>query len=206
MANEDRKFEDWLAEQTAKREAEDVAKRPGRWAEALRQVDQILRQSMQQRWNRGSSRSQGYHAIGETAVRLKIWTDEGQSKHHFIVVRHLPRVPDGYKVEVEMSWSDNDEVQQERLDRLTANPDKVLIVNHKFYTLGPATGPQNGFGGRKILFKRLVRDHQNVLVPSALTESTTNLWSGGIIPPAWRDRLPDNAVFVDGFDGPVVMY
>ena len=62
-----------------------------------------------------------------------------------------------------------------------------LVVNNNHYVIGPATGYQGGFGGAKFNIK--FNDGREV--------TTTNLWMQGDIPERFRDRLPNNAVFVN---------
>lgn len=64
---------------------------------------------------------------------------------------------------------------------------RVVRVNHTHYCIGEAnrSGEMAGFGGRqwKIRFN------------DGRVEQTKNLWFQGIIPPKFREELPDNAVF-----------
>ncbi len=182
------------------------------WKAMLDKVKEIDKASKADRTNRGSSREPGMISMGSKAIDtlFTIWQSDGRSKLHHIQARF--RLGDLNKeldkrviqVTVDVYWSDNDRFNQERLDRLKKEPDKILIVNHQFYAIG--SGGNGGFGGRLIKFQRLtgrVYDGEKTHGP---TETTTDLWYSGVIPPAWRDRLPDNAVFLDNFNGPTVMY
>lgn len=126
----------------------------------------------------------------------------------------------------EKFWSDNDEYWERKLASLDIPGEsaKILVVNHTMYRLGgdkrDAAGrlkPGGGFGGRLVKFRRLGMGVSGQLTERQRTdathlsralgpeEQTRNLWFNGPIPPSWRDRFPDNAVFSDGFDGPTVM-
>lgn len=68
-------------------------------------------------------------------------------------------------------------------------PSTRVIVDHHFYVLGDdkGFGGIRGFAGRR--FDIEFFDGRRV--------TTHDLWSGGIIPPKWRERWPDNAVFAE---------
>lgn len=193
------------------------------WEAVLDRVEEIDKASKADRTNRGSHRDQALISMGSKAVETHfvIWQADGRSKFHHIRAYYNPG--DFHKplnrrvvtIKVEVYWSDNDEFNQSRYDRLTKEPDKILIVNHQFYALGP--GDRGGFGGRLIKFQRIKGWNTGPSYPDGPepilgeVETTNDLWYSGVIPPAWRDRLPDNAIFVpyeDGstFDGPTVMY
>ena len=65
---------------------------------------------------------------------------------------------------------------------------KVAIINGKHYMIGPedASG-MRGFGGQR--FRILFKDGRSV--------TTTNLWHQGEIPEHFRERMPDNARWVE---------
>jgi hypothetical protein len=52
----------------------------------------------------------------------------------------------------------------------------------------PGSHPWKGFGGHR--FKIRFHDGREV--------ETTNLWSQGVIPQHFKERMPDNAVFLEG--------
>ncbi len=66
---------------------------------------------------------------------------------------------------------------------------RVARVNGTHYIVGDEDAPQSfrGFGGSLFLIQ--FDDGRRV--------ATTNLWCQGEIPPALRDKLPDNAKFVN---------
>ena len=98
--------------------------------------------------------------------------------------------------ELGKSWSDENSMKKngecfecalwrERLP-LVGNPD-VAIIDGTFYTIGDENDPSSfrGFGGDKFVIK--FKDGREVI--------TTNLWCGGNISDAWKDKFPDNADF-----------
>ena len=74
-------------------------------------------------------------------------------------------------------------------DRISeATKQKVMIVNHSMYTIGPedtSISRFRGFGGHKFVF---IRDD--------VRYESTNVWSGGKIPVHFRDRIKDNAIIL----------
>ena len=64
-----------------------------------------------------------------------------------------------------------------------------VVVDHEHYRIVPTTPdtPADfcGFGGREF----------TIAFADGRTVTTRNLWHQGTVPPPWRDRLPDNAVF-----------
>jgi len=68
----------------------------------------------------------------------------------------------------------------------------IVRAQHRHYvaceeaSLG--SHPWKGFSGHR--FKIRFNDGREI--------ETTNLWSQGVIPDRWRERLPDNAVFLEG--------
>jgi len=64
---------------------------------------------------------------------------------------------------------------------------KVAIIDGTYYFIGDedSTDFFRGFGGAR--FQIEFNDGHRVV--------TTNLWCGGEISPAWRDKLPNNARF-----------
>ena len=71
----------------------------------------------------------------------------------------------------------------------TTLDDSAVIINQVCYHIGKenSTDPFRGFGGRK--FKIQMNDGKII--------ETDNLWCGGDIPDSHRDRMPDNAKFID---------
>jgi hypothetical protein len=77
-------------------------------------------------------------------------------------------------------------------DELLARKDDPTVVRaqHRHYIVGAAKTPHrfNGFGGSE--FKIRFNDGREVV--------TVDLWSQGTIPAHYRERMPDNAVFLEG--------
>jgi len=73
-----------------------------------------------------------------------------------------------------------------------------LRINGKHYMCKPGD-KGNGFGGRTFRWQMLneLTSNQIGLKPQAFTYITNNMWHQGDIPPEWRDRLPDNAIWVE---------
>ncbi len=67
----------------------------------------------------------------------------------------------------------------------------AVVVNHEHYRITPDLSPSMsdcaGFAGA--LFRIRMLDSGKVI-------ESRNLWRQGVIPPSWRDRLPDNAEFI----------
>lgn len=201
----------YVARREAEREAEEKLRRPLRWEAIEKKVNEIAAESIKEGWNHGSSRSQGLVGHDSTVCHFKIFTSDGRVKLHVVTAFHgfIGQV----KVSVDVFWSDNDPIWQDRLDKLR---DRNLIVNHKFYSIGleerdvkGVLQPGGGFGGALVRFQRInwvgtPGEPGAYRYYSGKVMATRNLWFGGVIPPAWRDRLPDNAVFLDSFDGPTV--
>ena len=71
------------------------------------------------------------------------------------------------------------------------NRNDVIRINQQHYIIGSETaetiGSFRGFNGRK--FKIRFLDGREII--------TTNLWSQSRIPDLFKERLPDNAIFVE---------
>jgi len=63
----------------------------------------------------------------------------------------------------------------------------TAIIDGTFYTIGDENdlSPFRGFGGDKFVIR--FKDGREI--------TTTNLWYGGQISDAWKDKFPDNADF-----------
>ncbi len=79
-------------------------------------------------------------------------------------------------------------------EKYTHLDDRTVIVDGHHYKIADENGHPNAFRGHSgIKFTIRFHDGREVV--------TTNLWSQGKIPEAWRDRLPDNAIFVKASHG-----
>lgn len=175
----------------------------GLWAAILVKVAEIDLASKRDNTNRGTARSGGALMMGQRGIMctFEIFLADGRTAMH-IIQGNLNPWNGLQNISVKTFYSDNDIHNATRLAVITDEPDKHLIVNHKFYSIGSGNG--GGFGGRTIRYKFKTLGLGKMNYGPEL--ETNDLWYSGPIPPAWRDRLPDNAVFVDGFDGPTVMY
>lgn len=71
----------------------------------------------------------------------------------------------------------------------------VVVLGHHYRILPPESGQAHGLkghGGRVFHIRFL----PHVPIRGGVTVTTDNLWSQGIISPTWRERLPDNAEFL----------
>lgn len=64
--------------------------------------------------------------------------------------------------------------------------DRRVVIDHVHYMLGDGKGPSYGHGGRA--FEIEFFDGRRLV--------TRDLWYQGMVPPAWREKYPDNARFV----------
>jgi hypothetical protein len=177
---------------------------------------ELHEQARRDRIDRGSSSGPMQVLSGNVkgvVYPFKLFTSDGRVKLYLIKVSESPLRPGDPTTEVEVFWSDNNELNESRVRKLEEDPEAFLIVNHKFYVLGSPPVPEgeapprgNGFGGRLVQFRRLTDSEDGNVRSAGPVMATRNLWFSGVIAPAWRDRLPDNATFLDGFDGPGVNY
>jgi hypothetical protein len=161
-----------------------------------------------------SSRNGGSALLGYRGVQaiLSVEQPDGRDRIYLIEARYRRDVPE---VVVKKWWSENEEFWDRKVAQF--DPQRNLIVNGKWYSLGQEARdnegnllPGGGFGGRFIQFQRISWIGGAPGDPGAYrvysdAMATRNLWFGGQIPPSYRDRLPDNARFLGGFDGPVKM-
>lgn len=94
------------------------------------------------------------------------------------------------KVSVDGPWLDSHDGfwTEQAADRRGA-----VVIGHTHYRIRPDNTPGKseyaGYGGRM---------HRIRWLATGETFETRNLWYQGVIPPSWRDRLPDDAEFVKG--------
>lgn len=182
----------------------------------------------------GSSRTAVYWSNYSGVSMLKLNLLDGRTKMFWLEARfgqydwRRRNLEDrSVLVTAEVSYSESEEFWQPRVEKYKLNPDRHLIVNHKWYSIGTEdpsarAGGGGGFGGREIQFRRILNDGtppessdarvlHELTVPTQFpgllgpVMVTHNLWYGGVIPPSFRGLLPDNAVFLNDFDGPVLM-
>jgi len=77
-----------------------------------------------------------------------------------------------------------------------AGDDPVARIDGNHYIVGKEDpnllNDQKGFGGRRFVIRWKSGPHRGKVI------ETTNLWHQGRIPERFRDKLPDNAEFVEG--------
>ena len=78
---------------------------------------------------------------------------------------------------------------EEKVEQLKTK--QVVIVDGHYYVVGPNKEPSkfNGFGGRWFAYKLLAFPDK--------TFSTCDMWHAGTIPTHFRDKLKDNAEWID---------
>jgi hypothetical protein len=70
--------------------------------------------------------------------------------------------------------------------QIANEPDRRVVIGNTHYRLGKngsRRGPYNGFGGRRF----------DIEFFDGRVVTTYDLWHQGVVPPSFRDRLPDNA-------------
>jgi hypothetical protein len=107
-----------------------------------------------------------------------------------------------YTVEVKKSWHSHEAFWEDIIAQDSKPDSNAVIVNHRHYYIGneyPKDGNGfRGFGGR--LFQWRWLDEMSAAYQEAVEapiRQSTNMWYQGIIPPKFREALPDNAVWVD---------
>jgi hypothetical protein len=78
----------------------------------------------------------------------------------------------------------------------TTNPDR-LVINGWTYSVGAEPTDEQRRSGRTV-FLGMAGRRFDIELADGRRFTTHNLWSGGEIPTRYRDRLPDNAAFVNG--------
>jgi hypothetical protein len=156
------------------------------WLEILQEVDRIKR--VVEPNGRGSSRSSAMaHSDGRTlsAILDFLQPDGSHTAYHIMAVKKLPYAsgPD-----IKMSYKKYYHNAEDYWDMQLEERSDAVVINHTHYRIGSqdAKGTR-GFGGREFVIE--LDDGQII--------RTTNLWYQGPIPPAYWDRLPNNAKFVE---------
>lgn len=83
-------------------------------------------------------------------------------------------------------WTDNHDAHWEKL---LADGGDYVVAGHRVYFFSTADDPK-GFGGRAFTFRML---------GSGTVRTHDSMWFAGVVPPAWRERIPDTAEMVRGF-------
>jgi hypothetical protein len=118
---------------------------------------------------------------------LQIDLADGTSDVYFITA-HVPWAGVGvrakrHEVRVKRFTYDHGEYWE---SQITSEPDRRVVIDNVHYRLGKngsRRGPYNGFGGRRF----------DIEFFDGRVVTTYDLWHQGVVPPSFRDRLPDNA-------------
>jgi hypothetical protein len=159
------------------------------WQAILARVEELV-------GNMPHGRSQGYYAAfgsrGHCRCITTVHNDDGTITVYDLEATRNSEYPADkpwgkVAITVRTYRDDNDDFWQKRFAEYD---DLSVVVNHEHYRIVPDKpgGPDHcrGFGGREF----------TIAFADGRTVTTRNLWHQGVIPPSWRDRLPDNAVFV----------
>lgn len=125
---------------------------------------------------------QEFHQSGVQKVRYGL-TDG--SEMVYTIVATLSRTDTAFISVLGPIVDNNDEFWAQQLsDRSNA-----VVIGNQHYRIGDENSPSflRGHGGREFQFRML--DTGQVV-------TTTNLWSQGTIPPAWRSKFPPTAEFL----------
>lgn len=161
---------------------------PDKWEAALAFYDETVKRLIAAEGpGRGTMREQPRPCglAQSLAGYVEVYRADGTSVVHNVTVRCKNYTREPHTVDVKTSFHNSDDYwSKQASDR----SDAVVIdgVHYRIRPDRPNPGPGCGYGGRKFT----IRFHDGREV------RTRNLWYQGPIPPAWRDRLPDNAEFV----------
>lgn len=154
------------------------------WQAILAKVEEI-----QQEEGRRGSRDQGWLTSDgkQMSTILDIQKPDGSHRVFRIRAHHVPYGPARIEMRVDRWFHNGEGFWEEQLsDRTNA----AVIDGHHYRVRGRENAYSKGFGGRRHTIRFF--DGREV--------TTTDLWYQGVIPPAFRDRLPDDAEFVAGGD------
>jgi hypothetical protein len=134
---------------------------------------------------RGASARRGYYDPDSRSLTgsLDLCLDDGS--HVVLTVRATATQDGGLEIAEERA-THNNEAHWEQVIAAGLDPNTVIIGGRVYSYQPDNPGGLQGFGGH--LF-RLRRDDGRVV-------TTRNLWAGMTVPPVFRDRLSDNAVFL----------
>lgn len=171
-----------------------VARSASLWKAVLAKCDELVPPNV------AGGRSAGmYHADGRgcSAIVRRCNNDGTATVWHVEAYDQTDTLVRGITVHVHGPWADNNDAEWEkRIASLASGRENVVIENHCWFTVGdPGMKGERGFGGYRFEFQPL--DGGPLLV-------STNMWFGGVIPPAFRERIPDTHTMLAGFyPGPV---
>jgi hypothetical protein len=87
--------------------------------------------------------------------------------------------------QVKGPWTDSHDGHWRRLAE--GDRSRSVVVDHHYYNRGP--GGRGGMGGAPYRIR--------MLADGSIVECS-DMWFAGVVPPSWRERFPDNAVFEVG--------
>ena len=84
----------------------------------------------------------------------------------------------------------NDKFWMLKIRDVNKAPEKFETIKNNLYYIADENDNDSfrGFDGRKFIIK--YNDGRQII--------TTNMWHNGTIPEKFRDKLPDNAIFING--------
>lgn len=173
---------DLLAEAKAATFKTDV--KPLLWRAMLDKIEEVYREDGSRR---GRARSQGlFSADGKTcACYVTIAQEDGSSHVYFITVDHNWTSRQPLTFSVSRSYHSSEHFWEDQL----ARRDGALVIEGHHYRLGDENYQgMRGFGGRR-------HEIENIATGERIV--STNLWYQGIIPPAFREQLPDSHRWVE---------
>lgn len=176
------------------------ARRGRLWQAILARFDEIAKQP-----NRGTSRSAAWYSDdGKCAARATVYQMDGTAIVYWIEAQvrgfngqfqlgYGPRTGE-VDVRVSESWHSNEPYWEDLIAK-DADGRGVVIegVHYRLGQNGDRPGPYNGFAGTRY----------DIEFDDGRRVTTHDLWYQGPVPPKFRDRLPDNARFVQ--PAPVVV-
>ena len=159
------------------------------WQAVLAKCEELQHQPGVQPSMRGVGRL-GHQAQSMSAIVKADRRDGTEYVYHVTAYLQGPNAPKRVNVSVDGPWLDShDQFWAEQM----AKRDNAVVIGHTHYRIKPDTSVRDrdiaGFGGALHRI-RFLADGREV--------ETRNLWYQGVIPPSWRDRLPDDAEFVTG--------
>lgn len=154
------------------------------WKAILAKVEEIKAETP----HKGYSRKQAYvcadgHSVATTA---DLSHDDGTHTVFWIEARAKQFRAGEFDITVARSFHSAEWFWD---DLLAKDRSKAVVVEGRHYYIGDGNRSResSGFSGRTFVIR--FHDGREVM--------TRDLWYQGVIPPVFRDRMPDNAVFAD---------
>jgi hypothetical protein len=156
------------------------------WQAVTARCDELKQQHAPDRGNRRSAGLVDSDGRGISAV-LGIGQDDGTDLVYHVRARTVPPRGD-VSVSYDGPWLDShDHFWAEQL----ADRTNAVVIGGEHYRVNPDLSPSRrdgaGFGGALHCIRNLA---------TGMVTETRNLWYQGIVPPKWREQMPDDAEFV----------